>query len=747
MTPDTFLQNFKCVINAPSGLSRLREMIYALAIRGNLSQQLESDGTGHELLEDISAAKQDRIDAGTFKRSPKLESMDMIISDSVPRIPRTWAWSRLVDVGEINPRNEAEDHTLAAFAPMNVISEIHNRQVRCEERPWASIRKGFTHFADGDVMVAKITPCFENGKGAVLRGLKNGIGAGTTELHVVRPLPGMLPEFIYIFLRSPHFKIVGESHMTGTAGQKRLPTEYFALRQLPLPPLEEQKRIVAKVDELMRLCDRLEAQQQEREKLLPLLSRANHTRFIAKPTAAHLHSLFHQPRISSIEDLRNTILTLGVTGRLTQQLPDDESAAFLLDELREKQVVQHEMIVGRSRTTVSNAVLPNWATELPASWETPLFDDLLVITSGITKGRNLAGRRTVVLPYLRVANVQRWRLSLEHIKEIEVLEEERARYGLLRGDIVMVEGGDWDKVGRAAIWNEEIENCVFQNHIFRVRSPEKAKLLPEWVVMFVNSPLGREYFESCSKQTTNLASINMSQLRACRLPLPSTAEQKRIVHKVTYLLAMIDRLEGKKTVATDTLQSFATAAVVAITSTKFTENEWMMPPKTEVVTTLKVAKKPKKKDLAPLATLLSKRKSEASAKELWQLSGLEIGAFYRQLKTEMAIGWIEETHAAFSREKIEIGQQISELKTKLDWDKTAGAPRKWWESFELENRHRPERLVQLLNGLLRKKLTIPEFLARHMLQTTEVRTVTDYFPHAIDEAIESLLAEQAETES
>ena len=104
------------------------------------------------------------------------------------------------------------------------------------------MRKGYTHFANGDVVLAKITPCFENGKAAVMANLTNGFGAGTTELHVVRPITGGVePGYIYIFLRSPYFKTIGERHMTGTAGQKRLPTEYFATRPFPLPPLAEQK--------------------------------------------------------------------------------------------------------------------------------------------------------------------------------------------------------------------------------------------------------------------------------------------------------------------------------------------------------------------------------------------------------------------------------------------------------------------------------------------------------------------------
>ena len=133
-----------------------------------------------------------------------------------------------------------------------------------EVRPWGEIKKGYTHFAEGDVGLAKITPCFENGKSTVFRSLAGGIGSGTTELHIIRPLQ-VSPDFILLFLKSSHFVQTGIPRMTGTAGQKRVPLDYFAHSPFPLPPLAEQHRIVAKVDELMALCDQLEATRQQRE--------------------------------------------------------------------------------------------------------------------------------------------------------------------------------------------------------------------------------------------------------------------------------------------------------------------------------------------------------------------------------------------------------------------------------------------------------------------------------------------------
>jgi type I restriction enzyme S subunit len=255
MDAQQFLAEFGHIANAPGGLQQLREMVYQLAITGTLTSQLDTDGDAHELLDDISRLRDQLIREKAYKRRPKLEAEALDIPSAI-ELPVSWCWTRLLDIGEIGPRNDAPDEAAASFIPMSGFSEFHMRALAPQAEKWAHIKKGFTHFRNGDVVVAKITPCFENGKAAVIDGLAHSIGAGTTELHVFRPIhPGILPGYIYLFLRSPYFAIEGEQKMTGTAGQKRLSTEYFSTRALPLPPSTEQSRIVAKVDELMALCD------------------------------------------------------------------------------------------------------------------------------------------------------------------------------------------------------------------------------------------------------------------------------------------------------------------------------------------------------------------------------------------------------------------------------------------------------------------------------------------------------------
>ncbi|MDP3578873.1 MAG: restriction endonuclease subunit S, partial [Methyloversatilis sp.] len=247
MDAQQFLAEFGHIANAPGGVQQLREMVCQLAITGALTPRLDTDGDARQLLADIATLKERLIHEKKYKRLSKLESEALDIPPYI-ELPASWCWTRLLDIGEISPRNDAPDEAIASFIPMSGFSEIHRGALAPEVEHWGKIKKGFTHFKNGDVVVAKITPCFENGKAAVIEGLEHDIGAGTTELHVFRSIhTGILPGYVYLFLRSPYFAVEGEKNMTGTAGQKRLPTEYFATRALPLPPSAEQTRIVAKV--------------------------------------------------------------------------------------------------------------------------------------------------------------------------------------------------------------------------------------------------------------------------------------------------------------------------------------------------------------------------------------------------------------------------------------------------------------------------------------------------------------------
>src|SRR5205823_7854142 len=154
-------------------------------------------------------------------------------------LPQGWASASLSEIADINLRHprDLDDGLMVSFASMPALSESGPEFRELRERPLREVRKGFTHFADGDVLFAKITPCMENGKAAVATGLGNGLGCGTTELHVFRPLGGIDPFFIYHFIHQPSFRRAAEANFTGSAGQLRVPVAFVENAEVPIPPL------------------------------------------------------------------------------------------------------------------------------------------------------------------------------------------------------------------------------------------------------------------------------------------------------------------------------------------------------------------------------------------------------------------------------------------------------------------------------------------------------------------------------
>lgn len=344
MDSQKFLDAFGHIANAPGGIDQLRLMIYQLAVTGSLTPRLENDQSASELLKDVASKRQELVKAKQYKRMIELEAEPVAVPQGI-QIPESWQWSRLLDLGEINPRNAADDDDAAAFLPMRGVPDAHRGSVVFESGKWGELKKGYTHFSAGDVVLAKITPCFENGKAAVIPSFADNVsvGGGTTELLVFRPIhPGINADYVYLFLRSPMFAVEGESRMTGTAGQKRLPTEFFATRAFPLPPTVEQTQIVAKVDELMALCDQLEKQQEAR-RTLQVKARKALIQRVASASASgkvlsgwgkltnHLPDLFSSP--DDITELNLLLFKSASRGLLSKSSDEDANLPGLLNAL------------------------------------------------------------------------------------------------------------------------------------------------------------------------------------------------------------------------------------------------------------------------------------------------------------------------------------------------------------------------------------------------------------------------------
>ena len=234
----------------------MRKSLLQLAIQGKLVEQRPEEGTGEKLYHQIQKEKQKLIKADKLK---KVKPLPEITEKEKPfKLPDTWMWVRVGEVTQLNPRNDIANDLNTSFIPMALIADGYQSSYKTEIRQWRDIKKGFTHFAENDIGIAKITPCFQNRKSVVFDKLENGYGAGTTELSIVRVIDNLIErKYLLYFFKSAYFIDNGVKSFTGTAGQQRIHRDYLSKCMLPLPPLAEQKRIVERLEQLLPLCERL----------------------------------------------------------------------------------------------------------------------------------------------------------------------------------------------------------------------------------------------------------------------------------------------------------------------------------------------------------------------------------------------------------------------------------------------------------------------------------------------------------
>lgn len=575
MDAQQFLTEFGHIANAPGGVQQLREMVYQLAITGTLTSQLDTDGDARELLAGISTLRDRLIREKAYKRLPKLEAEELDIPSAI-ELPATWCWTRLLDIGEISPRNDAPDEAEASFIPMSGFSEFHMGALAPEAEKWGHIKKGFTHFRNGDVVVAKITPCFENGKAAVIDGLEHSLGAGTTELHVFRPIhPRILPGYIYLFLRSPYFAIEGEKNMTGTAGQKRLPTEYFATRALPLPPTTEQTRIVAKVEELMALCDKLETQQQDRRKLQNAL-RQSTLQAVASAASPHelqttwarladnFGKLFHAPE--DVADLRKMATELAIRGALDVfSEPTDSSTV---------DVYMAELGRRKSGKRFAKAIQTDEEIPLPNGWRWVLLEDLLSDSeSGWSPKCEAEPRRDGEWGVLKVSAVTWGSFNPNENKRLPLSLESRPECEVKPGDFMLSRANTAELVARSVIAPDGCpEKLLMSDKIVRLNFLDDA--LKPWVNLVNNSDLARSYYKDRATGTSDsMRNVSRQVIHELPIPLPSLKVQERVLLALSRLLRHCDELEKQVSSRMKLSAQLSVSAVAALTGIAIEQEE------------------------------------------------------------------------------------------------------------------------------------------------------------------------------
>lgn len=512
---------------------QLKNSILQWAIQGKLVPQDPNDEPAYVLLERIRAEKARLIKEGKIKKDKnetiifrgddnshyeKLPNGEVrCIDDEIPfEIPSSWCWVRLSQVVQINPKNKAEDNIEAAFIPMELIDATYFSSFTFEIKKWKTIKGGFTHFADGDIAFAKITPCFQNRKSMILRNLPNGIGAGTTELKVLRPYAKTINDFyLLFFLESAYF--VEQATFKGTANQQRIISGYMENKLFPLPPIDEQERIAEKLKTLLLLADKYGESQIALNKLNDEL-----------------------PKI-----MKQSILQEAIQGKLVKQSGTDEPTSKLLERIREekKQLIKQGKM--KAKDIVDSVIFKGDDNkyyeqiggkcidiseeipfDIPENWSWCRLSQCCV---RIFSGKSPSYSKTPTKHIIIGQQANQWeRIEMQYAKygtEDYAKNIEDFQY-LLDGDVLLNTLGN-GTLGRCGIFENITGKVLTDGHLFVFRTIEKS--ISRYILYYLT--LNYTEINRKADGSTNQTFLNLKKVSNYLIPLPPLNEIKRIETK------------------------------------------------------------------------------------------------------------------------------------------------------------------------------------------------------------------------
>ena len=526
---------------------QLKNSILQWAIQGKLVPQDPNDEPASVLLEKIRQEKERLIKEKKIKRDKnasiiyrgednsyyeKILATGEVkcIDEEIPfEVPKGWEWCRVSSLFQINPKVVAEDNTSAAFIPMEAISAGYGSEFRYYEKEWGEIRSGYTAFADNDIAFAKITPCFQNRKSAIFEGLPNGIGAGTTELKILRTYGETINRwFVLYFLESPYF--IDEATFKGTANQQRIIVGYLENKLFPLPPLAEQERIVDKIGLVMPIIDKYSKSQE-------LLDKMN---------------------VELNECLKKSVLQEAIQGKLVPQIAEEGTAHELLEQIKaEKQKLVKEGKLKKSALASSvifrgddnkyyekigksvQCIDEEIPFEIPENWVWVRLDD---ICSYIHRGKS--PKYSDIKKYPVVAQkCNQWSgFSLEKAKFIDPQSvSSYSEEQFLKDEDLMWNSTGLGTLGRMAIYDSRLnpyELAVADSHVTVIR-PYKHYAMAKYLFFYFSSYTVQSVIEDKSDGSTKQKELATKTVKAYLVPLPPFAEQKRIVEKVNQLMQLL----------------------------------------------------------------------------------------------------------------------------------------------------------------------------------------------------------------
>ena len=487
----------------------LKNSILQLAIQGKLVEQRPEEGTAQELYAQIQAEKQRLIQSGKLKKE---KSLPEITEDEKPfEIPEGWMWVRIKEITILNPKNDLDNNLKTSFIPMTLLSDGYRSSYTYEIRSWGEIKKGFTHFAVGDIGIAKITPCFQNRKSAIFTELENNFGAGTTELSIVRVIQNTLSrKYLLWFFKSAYFIENGIKSFTGTAGQQRIHKDYLSHCVFPLPPLSEQNRIVAKIEELLPLVDRYEQAWSKLEDF--------NRRFP--------------------EDMKKSILQQAIQGKLVEQRPEEGTAQELYAQIQaEKQRLIKEGKLKKEKP-LPEITEDEKPFEIPNGWMWVRLGMIVSVLGGkrIPAGRKLTADNTGYR-YIRVSDMKDGTVSTEDILYVPSdIYPSISRYIINKEDIYITVAGTIGRVGKIP---EELDGANLTENADRLVF---SGLNQDWLIKCLQSSVIQSQIADATTKVGQ-PKLAIKRIQELLVPLPPITEQKRIVARLEKLLPLCEKLK------------------------------------------------------------------------------------------------------------------------------------------------------------------------------------------------------------
>ncbi len=530
----TFFKKFQLLADTPGAVDKMRELVLGLAVRGDLVGQCPRDVPAYET---ILGAAEAAVEPSDLQRDT----------------PRPgWAFAPLGCLVASNTGGGTPSKQNPAYwdgpIPWASVKDISAPKYLVSTQD-SITQEGLENSSTNLIPEGQLIVVTRMGLGKLA--INKILVAINQDLRAIRPNEALDVDFGYLLFKS--LKLAGKGVTVKGVTVKKL-----HYTQVAVPPLAEQKRIVAKVDELMALCDRLEAQQQERDEQHAVLARASLARFNDTPTPANLNLLFHKSYDIAPTDLRKTILSLAMTGRLVKQDAADEPAYVLLERAQaEKAELIRQGIVKRE-PWAGTRVQADELYKLPVGWLwTHVSDVVEKVTVGFVGSMKQHYCQSGV-PFLRSQNVRVNRYEPAGLVHITREFHERIKKSSLRpGDVVVTRSGN---VGVTCVIPPSLEeaNC---SDLVIVKRP--LALVPAFLGYFINSIASGQV----AAKTVGIAltHFNTKSVAHMTVPLPPHAEQLRIVAKVDALMARVDRLEAQLTDAQARAADLMEAVVAELT--------------------------------------------------------------------------------------------------------------------------------------------------------------------------------------